>query len=299
MGKVRLFMKKLITILSLATLVAGSSHAQPASPAPASVAPDAVIVSATGVSLTKAEFEDALKSLPAEYQSYARGEGKRVFAGDFLRMKLLAAAGAKAGLENDPEVTKQLALMRQNLVANAMLGRMEKGITLTDEDLQKAYEARKGEFERVKARHILVAFKGSPAARPGKPELTEEQAEAKAQELRARIVQGKATLEELAKTESDDSGSGANGGDLGEFTRGQMVAEFEKAAFEGPIGKALPVVRTQFGYHVISVDAKTTTPFAEMKADLVTKERAARLEAELTKLIDNAKPVYDPAFFGK
>jgi peptidyl-prolyl cis-trans isomerase C len=294
-------MNKLIAVLSLAMLVAGSIHAQSAAPAPAPavVAPGAVVISATGVAITKAEFEDAIKTLPAEYQAYANGEGRRVFAADLLRMRLLAAAGAKAGLENDPEVLNQLALMRQNLVANAMLRRIEKGTTVADEDLRKAYDARKVEFERVKARHILVAFKGSPAARTDKPELSEEQAEAKAQELRARIVQGKATLEDLAKSESDDLGSGANGGDLGDFARGQMVPEFEKAAFEGQVGKVLPVVRTQFGYHVLRIDAKVTTPFEEAKSALAEKERAAKFQAELVKFVDNAKPVYDPAFFGK
>ena len=292
-------MKKLIAVLSLATLLAGSLQAQSAPPARPATSPDTVVISASSVFVTKAEFESAIAGLPAEDQAYANGTGKRAFAADFLRMKLLAAAGAKAGLENSPDVATELALLRQNLVANAMLKRIESGITISDEDLQKAYAARQAEFERVKARHILVAFKGSPAAREGKPALTEEQAEAKAQELRARIVQGKAKFEEVAKSESDDTGSGAMGGELGEFARGQMVPEFEKAAFGGEVGKVLPVVRTQFGYHVIRVDSKDTTPFAEIKADLTTKERAAKLQAEMDKLIANEKPVYDPVFFGK
>lgn len=292
-------MKKLIVFLSFAMLLGGSIQAQSAGSAPVATAADAVVISATGVSVTKAEFENALKTLPADYQQYAMGSGKREYAADLLRMKLLAVAGAKAGYEKDPEVVSQLAMTRENLVAQATLNRIEKNINISEEDLQKAYQTRKAEFERVKAHHILIAFKGSPAAQSSKPALTEEQAEAKAQELRARIVQGKATLEELAKTESDDPRSGTAGGDMGEFTRAQMMPEFEKAAFEGPVGKVLPVVRSKVGYHVVRVDAKTTLPFAEIKADLLAKERAAKLEAELTKFVNSAYPVYDPAFFGK
>jgi peptidyl-prolyl cis-trans isomerase C len=290
---------KLIAVLFLALLGAATINAQ-STPTPAAASgPDTPIISAGAVSITRGEFESALSTLPAQYQQYAMGAGKRQFATDFLRMKLLAAAGAKAGLENDPEVLRQLALMRSNLVAQAMLKQIEQKITVSDSDLRQAYDSGKAEFERAKVRHILIAFKGSPAARPDQPELSEEQAEAKAQELRARIVQGKATLEELAKTESDDVGSGANGGDLGEFSRGQMVPEFEKAAFEGEVGKVLPVVRTQFGYHIMRVDSKDVTPFEEAKATLEPKQRAAKLEAEMGKLIESAKPVYDPAFFGK
>ena len=170
---------------------------------------------------------------------------------------------------------------------------------LNDDDLRKTYEARKSDFTKAKARHILIAFKGSPAAREGKPELTEAAAEAKAQELRTRIVEGKAKFEDLAKSESDDTGSGANGGDLGEFGRGQMVPEFEKAIFEAEAGKLPPVIRTTYGYHILRVDSFTTTPFEEAKADLDKQERAAKVQAELGKLVDSVKPVYDPAYFGK
>jgi parvulin-like peptidyl-prolyl isomerase len=187
--------------------------------------------------------------------------------------------------------------MKENLVANAQLQKIEAGISLNDDDLKKLYESKKGEYEQVKARHILIAFKGSPAAQQGKPELTEEQAKAKAEDLRKQIVAGTAKFEDLAQKESDDVGSGSRGGDLGEFNRGQMVPEFEKAAFEAKVGEVTPVVRTQFGYHIIKVDEHGSTPFDQVKPTLEKNERQARLQAALDKMKNDAKATFNEAYF--
>ncbi len=289
-------MKKIISILIALTLVASFAMAQ-AKPAAAPAAPaDPVIIAAGDLSIKQSEFEAALKSLPAEYQQYASGPGKKQFAEDYLRMKMLASEGTKAGLDKDPGVVSQLALMKENLVAQAQLTKIEKSITITDEDLKKKYEADKNSYEQVKARHILIAFKGSPAAQEGKPELTEEQAKAKAEDLHKQLVAG-ANFDELAKKESDDVGSGARGGDLGAFGRGQMVPEFEKAAFEGKKGDISPVVRTQFGYHIIKVDEHDMTPFEGVKATIEKNERQARMQAKLEEMKTNAKVTFNDTYF--
>jgi parvulin-like peptidyl-prolyl isomerase len=212
-------------------------------------------------------------------------------------MKMLAAQGMAAGLDKDPEVLKQLSLMRENLVANAQLQKIEKGIAVNDEDLKKAYDAHKNEYEQVKARHILVAFKGSPAAQEGKPELTEEQAKAKAEDLRKQLVAG-ASFEELAKKESDDVGSGSRGGDLGSFGRGQMVPEFEQAVFGGKAGDVTPVVRTQYGYHIIKIEEHNTTAFDQVKANLEKEARQEKLQARLDEMKAAAKVTFNDAYFG-
>lgn len=290
-------MKKIISILIALTLVASFAMAQKtATPAPAAAPADPVVIAAGDLSIKQSEFEAALKSLPAEYQQYASGAGKKQFAEDYLRMKMLAADGTKAGLDKDPNVLAQLALMKENLVAQAQLSNIEKGITVSEEELKKKYEADKATYEQVKARHILIAFKGSPAAQEGKPELTEEQAKAKAEDLQKKIVGG-ASFDELAKKESDDVGSGARGGDLGAFGRGQMVPEFEKAAFEAKKGEVTPVIRTQFGYHIIKVDEHETTPFEQVKPNLEKNERQARMQAKLEEMKTNAKVTFNDTYF--
>jgi len=294
--------KKTISTMIALMLVAtfGIAQDKPAAAAPATPAApaeaDPIVIAAGTVTIRQSEFETALQTLPAEYQQYAAGPGKKQFAEDYLRMKMLAAEGIKAGLDKDPDVVRQLGLMRENLVANAHLQKLEAGIQITDEDLQKQYEAKKNEYEQVKAKHILVAFKGSPAAQAGKPELTEEQAKAKADELRKQIVGG-ASFDELAKKESDDVGSGARGGELGEFGRGQMVPEFEKAAFEAKVGDVTEVVRTQFGYHIIKVDAHGSTAFAEVKPMLERAERQKRVQAKLDEMKAGAKVTFNETYF--
>ena len=286
-------MKKTIsTLMVLAFAVAAFAQDKPAE----KPAADPIVIAAGDLSIRQSEFESAVKSLPAEYQQFANGPGKRQFAEDYLRMKMLASAGMKAGLDKDPEVVSQMNLMRENLVANAQLNRIEKNLTVSDADLQKAYDSKKNDYENVKARHILIAFKGSPAAVPGKKELTEEEAKAKAEDLRKQIVAG-ASFEETAKKESDDQGSGANGGDLGAFRRGQMVEEFEKAAFAAKTGEVTPVVRTQFGYHIIKVDEHTTTPFAEVKPQLEKAERQRKVQEALDAMKTNAKPTFNETYF--
>jgi peptidyl-prolyl cis-trans isomerase C len=268
-----------------------------AAAAPAQPAADPIVIAAGDLTIRQSEFENALKTLPAEYQQYAMGAGKRQFADDYLRMKMLSTEGMKAGLDKDPEVVRQLGLMRENLVANAQLQKIEKGINVTDEDLMKLYESKKKEYEQVSAKHILIAFKGSPAAQSGKPELTEEQAKAKATELRKQILAG-ASFEELAKKESDDTGSGANGGELGDFNHGQMVPEFEQAAFAAKVGDVTEPVRTQYGYHIIKVEKHGTTPFDQVKSFLERNERQTKLQAQLDAMKSSAKVTYNDAYFG-
>ncbi|MGZ4779002.1 MAG: peptidylprolyl isomerase [Thermoanaerobaculia bacterium] len=255
---------------------------------------DPIVVSSGDVSIHQSEFEQALKTLPAEYQQYAFGPGKRQFAEDFLRMKMLSAEGMKNGLDKDPDVLSQLALMKENLVANAQLQKIDKSIVVSDDDLKKQYEASKKDYEQVTARHILIAFKGSPAAQKGKKELTEAEAKAKAEEIRAKLVAG-ADFAETAKKESDDVGSGARGGELGGFTHGQMVPEFEAAAFTAKVGEITPVVKTQYGYHIIKVDKHDYTPFEQVKDTLAKKEHDKRVHDAVDAMKKNV--TFNEAYF--
>lgn len=101
--------------------------------------------------------------------------------------------------------------------------------------------------ERVNARHILVMTQGKPKEDANK-------LKAKADDLLAKLNKG-ADFAELAKTSSDDPGSGEKGGELGWLTRGQTDPAFEAAAFSLPPGKISGIVTSQFGYHIIQVNA--------------------------------------------
>jgi peptidyl-prolyl cis-trans isomerase C len=296
--------KKTLIVMALA-LAAPALFAQ-STPAPAAATPkaatatagdpDPIVISAGSCTVRKSEFEAALKTLPAEYQSFAQGPGRKQFADDYLRMRLLANEGTKAGLQNDPEVVNQLNLMRENLVATAELKKIDSGINVTDAEVQKAYADGAKQYEQVKARHILIAPKGSAAAQPGKKELTDAEAKTKAEDLRKQIVGG-ASFDELAKKESDDVGSGARGGDLGSFSRGQMVPEFEQAAFNAKVGDVTPVVKTQFGYHIIKVEAHDSAPLEQVRPAIEKELKQTKLHAALDAMKESAHPTYDEAYF--
>jgi peptidyl-prolyl cis-trans isomerase C len=299
--------KKTMIITALAlSAVAGFAQDKPASASSAAAKPaatatttaaDPVIITAGTVQVRQSEFEQAVKSLPQEYQQMVAGQGKRQFAEDYLRMKMLAAEGLKRGLDKDPDVQTQLNLMRENLVAQAALKQIESGITVNDADTQKAYEANKKEYEEVKARHILISYKGSRAPqKAGKPELTKEQARAHAEDLRKQIVAG-ADFAELAKKESDDTGSGANGGDLGSFGHGQMVGPFEQAAFAAKVGEVPPVIETEFGFHILKVESHDYTPFDQVKGALERAEKQKKVQATLDALTNDAKPSFSESYF--
>jgi peptidyl-prolyl cis-trans isomerase C len=303
--KAIIIVSALALALALPALAQDKPAAPPAPAAPATTTaapatatnPDPVIISAGSVAIHKSDFETAVKSLPAEYQSYALGPGKKQFADDYLRMKLLAAEGTKNGLDKDADVVKQLNLLRENLVAQEELKQIDTTIAVSDADLKKAYDENKKDYEQVKAKHILIAFKGSPAAQKGKKELTDAEAKAKAESLRAEIVAGKAKFEDVAKKESDDIESGKNGGELGSFGRGQMVPEFEQAAFGAKVGDVTPVVKTQFGHHIIKVEEHSTTPMDQVKGTLEKSVKQKKLKDTLDAMKESAKPVYDEAYF--
>jgi parvulin-like peptidyl-prolyl isomerase len=141
---------------------------------------------------------------------------------------------------------------------------------------QAYYKDHPLEFQRdaeVKASHILVE--------------TLEQASS----LRAQIAKG-ADFAELAKAHSKDPGSGAKGGDLGFFGKGQMVPEFEKAAFETPVGKVTEPVKSKFGYHIIKVEDRHNAgqqSFETMKAEIVDKLTKDRRQEAFQKWILDAR----------
>lgn len=294
--------KTMFIALALAGTAAFAQQqpARTAAPAPAAtVAPaetDPVIISAGTVQIKKSDFEAAVKTLPAEYQQYAMGPGKKQFAEDYLRMKLLASEGMKAGLDKSPEVLRQIELMKENLVATEELKKLENGITVSGDDLKKAYEENKKEYEQVKARHILIAPKGSPAANKDKKSMTDAEAKAKADEIRKKLAAG-GDFAAIAKKESDDLESGKTGGDLGSFAKGSMVPEFEAAAFAAKKGEITPVVKTQFGYHIIQVQDHTFTPFDEVKPNLDKVLRQKKLRETLDAMKANSNATFNEAYF--
>lgn len=150
---------------------------------------------------------------------------------------------------------------------------MKADITPTEEDIRAYYDANEEEFNRgpeVKARHILFRIPEGATA--------EQTAaiRAKAEDV-LKQAQGGADFAELAQANSEDTGSKESGGDLGFFGKGQMVSEFENAAFALQPGQISEIIQTQFGLHILKVDEKReeTDPYAKAKPDITERLKAA------------------------
>jgi peptidyl-prolyl cis-trans isomerase C len=282
-------------ILAITALPALFAQA-PAAPPPAD--PNKVVLTIGTEKLTAADYDAVVSSLPQQYQAMARGPGKRAFAEQLIQLKILAAQAEKQKLDQSPEVQKQIAFQKQDLLARVMFQSIQDNVKVDDTVVQQFYDAHKNEYEVVKARHILIRVKGAASpVTPGKPELTDEEAKAKAEEVRKRIVGGE-DFATVAKAESDDKGSAAMGGDLPEFKRGMMVPQFEQAAFSAKVGDVGEPVKSSFGYHIIQVQSHTTKPLAEVKADIEGKLKPDLARKAVEAMRAGTQVTMDDAFFG-
>lgn len=257
---------------------------------------DPIVVSSETVQIRRSAFDLALKSFTAQSGVPASATVKKELAATLLTSKVMAAEAVKSGLENDPEVMRKINSAREFLLADAQRMKILRATTVTEAELRQQYEALAPTLEYVRARQILITFKGAGPTPVGRPERTEEQARVKAEAV-LRQLQSGAAFAEVAKRESDDA-SAAGGGVLPEIYRKQTVPEFEAAAFSTPVGGLSPVIKTQFGFVIIRVDAKVTRSFDELRANLESSERGKRAQAAIDDLVRRANATYDPAYFG-
>jgi peptidyl-prolyl cis-trans isomerase C len=256
---------------------------------------DPVVITVGTEKITKSQFELILASLNERQRTEAATPaGRRKLAEQFAELRILVQEAQARKLGDKPVVRLQM----DQILAQALF--QDFSNAKPDEAALRAYyAAHKAEWEEAKARHILIRFKGSQVGlRPGEKDLTEEEAKAKTEELRAKILAG-ADFAELAKVESDDTGSGANGGDLGSFGHGRMVAEFETAAFSQPLNEVSQPIRSQFGFHLIQVQSRGPKPFEAVRADIEAKIKPEMAQKGVEALKKNVAVTYDETYFGK
>ena len=157
------------------------------------------------------------------------------------------------------------------------------GIQISDAQLHSDYNNRQAEFqtpERVQARHILLKSDASNDAA----------IKTKAEAL-LKQIQGGGDFAKLAKEKSEDTGSGANGGELGWLTKGQTVPEFEKSAFSLKVGETSGLVKTTYGYHIIQVEAHEQPhlqSFDEVKPKLLIDAQKRAASQTMQSLVEKA-----------
>jgi peptidyl-prolyl cis-trans isomerase C len=222
----------LIALAAAVTLVTGAFYARAQGNDPVVARVDGTEIRASDLAIAE---EDIGQQIPPNTPPQGRRDYLITYIAD---MVLLAKAGEEKKLADTEDFKRRIAYSRSKLLMEAYLGAEGKA-ALTDEALRKVYEEAtkemKGEIE-VRARHILV------------------ETEQEAKDVLVELGKGR-DFAELAKERSKDPGA-AEGGDLGYFTKDQMVAEFAEVAFKLEKGQLSAPVQTQFGWHIIKVEDK-------------------------------------------
>jgi peptidyl-prolyl cis-trans isomerase C len=273
-------------VLAAALLVAAGGlavHAQDnqaAQPAPAAQPesarnPTDVVARVGDRAITEQDIDTARREFASELGRIPPEQQHSVLVDAIVNMQLFAMAAHDAGFDQTPEFAARLQFLQQQALRDVYVEKEIVG-SLTPEELQKSYQdlvvAKFKPEEQVRARHILVD--------------SEDEAKKIIEQLN-----GGAKFEDLAKQSKDPSGQ--NGGDLGFFGRGQMVPEFEQAAFALEPGKFTETpVKSQFGWHVIKLEEKrmsTPPTFEEVQDELKNHLLRQKFDAAMTALRDKYK----------
>ena len=235
-----------------------------------------ILAKVGALTVTEKEVDDFLAELGARAQGYNNPEGRKVILQEIINSKLLLLDARHNLLETEPEFKAELAKLRENLLINYAGNKVISAVKVSDEDVKKYYEDNIDRFkqgETVNADHILV------------------ESEEKALEILAKIESGEVSFADAAKQHSTCP-SGQRGGNLGDFGRGQMVPEFDKAVFELEVGEITKApVKTQFGYHLIKLNSKSESsvmPYEQISPQLsemvLNEKRREAYERKINQL---------------
>lgn len=240
---------------------------------------DPVLATVNGDEIRRSEIVEAQQNLSEQYRGLPPAMIFPALLEHLIDFKLVVGEGRKANLQEDEAVKRRLARLEDEVIRDVYLARYV-GEAITEETLRQRYD----EFaktvspqEEIKARHILVA------------------AEEEALAVIARINGGEA-FEDVAKEKSIGP-SAERGGDLGYFTRDQMVAEFAEAAFNLQPGEMTEApVKTGFGWHVILVDDRRpgSPPSFEDTRDQLATEMSQEVVAELIQNLRDRAQIERP-----
>lgn len=192
-----------------------------------------------------------------------------------IGIHVAASEAIKAGMDKQADTAVQLSLWRNNILSDAIVKQYTEKNPTTDADIQAEYDTQVAAMPReYKARHILVK--------------TKEEADALLVQLK-----GGADFAALAKKNSQDPGSAANGGDLGWFSPASMVKEFGQAVTQLENGKMTETpVQTQYGFHIIKLEesrAPTPPALADVKTQVESLVKNKKVEKYLEELRKTAK----------
>ena len=240
---------------------------------------ETILANVGGMPITSADVDAFLAGLGQRGQSYNNPQGRAIILEQLIGQKLFLMDATRNLYEAEPAFKAELKRTKEMLLTNYAIEKAIGNVRVTVEEAQKFYDENPDQFageETVNASHILVDN------------------EAIANTILEQIKAGEVSFEDAAKQNSSCP-SGQEGGCLGDFGRGQMVPEFDQACFSMEIGEIRGPVQTQFGYHLIRLNAKNeaqTVPFATVKDDIIRKLTQDKQQAAYQSKINQLKILY-------
>ncbi len=217
-----------------------------------------ILAVSAGHEITEKELNELIANYPPEQQLYfSNPRAKDELLEQLIGFHLFAKMAEEEKIRESKEYIETLEKMKNELASHMAATSVIDKVTVDEGEIKKYYDENPKQFiagGQVSAKHILV------------------DEESQAEKIAKEIAEGKPFAE--AAREYSTCPSSEKGGDLGYFGKGQMVPEFEKAAFNGEIGKVLGPVKTQFGYHLILVEDKKeekTVSYEEIKDNLYSQ----------------------------
>ena len=239
---------------------------------------DTVVATVNGQPITESDLRFAENELGGEIANLPPEVKRRALAEYLIDNELFAKAAEEAKISATPEYEQQMRYLKRRVLRELYFDKTLKG-KIGEDEAKKIYTEKIAQLkpeEEIEARHILV------------------DSEEKAKELHAKIVAG-ADFAQLAKENSTDTGSKDQGGVLGYFGHGQMVPEFEAAAFKLEKGQVSEPVHTNFGWHIIKVDdrrKKEPPSFAAVKDTILNSLVVRKAQDTATELRSKAQVEY-------
>ncbi|KEH92133.1 peptidylprolyl isomerase [Clostridium massiliodielmoense] len=239
-----------------------------------------VLATVNGKQITENDIQAAIKRFPQEQQAYlATEQGKKQLLEQLISFEVFYDYGKEMEYDKTKEYTTAIEIMERDALTQLSVNKVISQVELTDKEVEDYYNANKDNFvvgEMISAKHILVD--------------TEELAKEVAEEIKNGM-----TFSDAA-TKYSTCPSKAQGGNLGKFGKGQMVPEFEEAAFNLEIGKISEPVKTQFGYHLIEVEDKqeaTKKSFDEVRDLIRTNLLQERQKVKYATTVEELKKKYN------
>ncbi len=239
-----------------------------------------ILASVNGVNITENDVNAIIARYPQDKRGFLTTEqGKRQLLNEIVSFELMYHFGREMNLENSEEYQAQIAAMKKELLTTVTINKVLSEVTVTDEEVKKVFEANKDSYQEppmVSAKHILVD--------------SEDKAENILNEIKSEAI----SFEEAASRYSSCP-SKEQGGNLGQFSQGMMVPEFEEAAFQMEVGEISAPVQTQFGWHLIKLEDKTPATnrsFEEVQHQVMQQLIQERQNQKFAQLVKELSDKY-------